>query len=556
MLDILARRWVDLVPPGALLVLGPAIVWAVAVRRKDVPYRSSAVVLAVSTILYGLGAALQVLLVARPTGDALYPSGYWLPGAALAGLGPLAVPVGVNTILFASRRSWWLLLGLGVAAWSICWGPHLLSVAWEVRLSELTVAAYVTITIALAVVGLLWRGDRVCGFERRLLATALPFFACVLLYLALKPQGTRQPTYSTLLLVCGQLVLLRLAGQSGDRKERLSSGKLLVLQGLLLAMGTGLILVLAANLGVFPNAPRPLLTAAGVATALALIFGNQRARLNRLLLLLLYPESERAERRVERLREELESARERLRKAEHSSLVGHLAAQVAHEIKNPLGPIKGYAKIIEREVEQAGAMNPKIRRGIDVIREEVESIDARARALLEAARPPDPELRLVDMTDVVESAVDLIRSGCSERIALLWRKRPPPLSGLCDPLLLRSALTNVMQNAVQALEDRAQGRIEIELVEINSQWQLLVDDNGPGPPVQDPEELFHPFVSRRRGGYGLGLVIARGALRAQSGDLTLEALPVAGTRAVVTLPHVGEDGQEGTDIRVRRCGMD
>ena len=105
---------------------------------------------------------------------------------------------------------------------------------------------------------------------------------------------------------------------------------------------------------------------------------------------------------------------------------------------------------------------------------------------------------------------------------------------------MRSALLNVAQNAIQAI-GQGTGSVELSL----HPGELWIEDTGPGLPG-DPEELFRPFVSHRDGGSGLGLLIARGALRAMDGAVTLTARDDGGVRAVFSLPPAEAAGSEET----------
>ena len=258
------------------------------------------------------------------------------------------------------------------------------------------------------------------------------------------------------------MLLWILVGKESET-ELPSSAHNLLLQTVLLGLGAVLLLVLAANLKLFPKEPVPLLVATFVATGLAVAYGTLQPTLDMLLKRAIAPRATRVEGRLKALELELAATRGRLRDAEHLSLLGQLAAQVAHEIKNPLGPIKGYTKVIEREALKAGALSEKVQRGIEIIRQEVETIDARAQGLLDLARPPQPAFEDVDFTRLGQDVIDLVSRDCPPSVRVGWAgELPPPIHGRGDPVLLRGAVLNVARNAVQALGETA-GRVELSL---------------------------------------------------------------------------------------------
>jgi len=520
----------DLVPPAALLVLNAGVLaWLLrGDRLAALPHAPTAVVCAAAPAIYGLGALLFLL-----TGNE------WL--LVVSTLGTLAIPAGLLLLLEPTRGGAAGVVGLAAAAWLVCRVPReVLSLrGWDV--AEVAVGAYLAVALGLVVAGLA-RGRVRAGLERRILFVgALPTFPIGLAYVLFKSRVTHVPLVSTSLLIGGELALLLLVreGERRLRAGRESNALTWVAQVVLLGTGALLLLSLAMNVGLFPKSPAPLLVAVGVTTVVSVGYGLLRPRLERALSRAFYPEAHQARERLRELQGELAETRERLRRAEHLSVVGQLAAKVAHEIKNPLGPIKGYARIIERELAQEGVDSEVVRRGLDVIRQEVEEIDARARGLLELARPPDPTLQPVDVAGAAQDVLDLTRADAPEGVALAWRERPAEAPARTDPLLFRSALTNVVHNAVAALGD-GPGRVELELRREPDGWVLHVDDDGPGLPDGDPEALFRPFVSHRPDGHGLGLLIARGAMRALGGDLLLERREPAGARAVLRLPTAGE----------------
>ena len=521
----------DLIPPLALLLLSLGIAGTLGGKVRQLPLPGLALTCLIAPTLYAVGMLLYLL------GDK------WKPGMGVGSLGTMAVPAAIATTLLRGRARW-IPPCLAVVTWCLAWIltiPELRPEAFGRYAVRTSIAVYLYLILLLAAFGLRGRtraGDA-AGLERRVLALSVPFLLVAGAYLSLFGLVPRKPVFSTSIHVCAEVLLLTLIGQSDAQDDVAEPNSLpsLLLQATLLALGALLLLVLAANLRVFPKAAGPVLVAATVATILSLAYGTLRPAIDALFLRALYPEVRAAEQRAAQLEAELERARDRLRSAEQLSVVGELAAQVAHEIKNPLGPIRGYTKIIEREALMNGALSEKVARGIEIIRQEVESIDARARALLELARPPQPELAPADLVELAEATLERARAA-HPALAWTWGERPAEAPVELDGPLFRSALLNVLMNAAQAIERGGGGEVQLSLRQEGDEWWLDVADDGPGLP-EEPEALFKAFVSHREGGSGLGLVIARGSLRSLRGDLELSNREPRGTQARFRLPRQG-----------------
>lgn len=249
----------------------------------------------------------------------------------------------------------------------------------------------------------------------------------------------------------------------------------------------------------------------------------------------------------ERMREmhtELREARERLSRAERMAIVGEVAASVAHEIKNPLGPIKGYTQMILRLVDKMEPTGEKDRmiRGLNIIGEEVDKINERVMRLLEFSRSEQLELKPCQIEEVVRRAVDLARGeslGERRDLEIEVRAQPdlPLVAG--DPFRLHEAFFNIIQNGVQAMNGR--GRLEIDIRgDRTPDGRLGVEvrfrDYGKGMSLEEARQAFKPFYTTREGGAGLGLGVVKNAIQAHRGEISISTNPNQGATIVVWLP--------------------
>lgn len=538
------RLILDLVPPTALALVTLGLGIAIWPRRGSLERPRLALVCLIGPLLYALGTAAFLV------GDS------WVPGAAFSTVGVLAVVVGLVASLHHERAYvGWALAALACLAWLMAWiGEWSVTSARAYEPYRLLVLA-LFVVIALALMGWAVRalaGSQGAGPARRLVAATAPLLGVAAVLGGLQAGGIvpRGPAVPALTLVASQLTLYLLVKESRvDQGSEVSGwlGQALVLP--LVGVGAVVAFGLAANLRILPRTPGALLVSAGIATFLALAYGAFLPGLEALIRRSLYPEAQEAEERAAALALALEEARERLRRAEQRMLVGELAAQVAHEIKNPLGPIKGYAAVIEREAEREGALTEKLARGLAVIRAEVEVIDSRARALLDLARNEHPAASHKSPVDVMRLVTECLASASVETPGVAWEWGVRPSEGvvlICDELLLRSALGNLLQNAAQVGATRVEVDLEAALEDESAEagWSLRIRDDGPGLPAP-AEELLRPFVTYRPGGTGLGLAITRGAARSLGGSLELASAEGGGAIATLRLPAGGFEAGAG-----------
>lgn len=259
---------------------------------------------------------------------------------------------------------------------------------------------------------------------------------------------------------------------------------------------------------------------------------------------------------VEETRHELREARERLRKAERMSVVGEVAARVAHEIKNPLGPIRGYAQMMREKVEREPnfAHRDTFLEYLEVISEEVENIDRRVRSFLDTARQTQLLLEPVDLNRMVERCARVLRLELSAGRDIARDMLPiqievnlaPDLEPIqADRERIEEAVFNVARNALDALGEQTRGRIVFRTGARARDGvagvQVSVVDNGPGFPDGNMERYFEPFFTQKDSGTGLGLAIVKSTIEAHGGHIELRNRPLGGGEVVLWLPLVARE---------------
>lgn len=274
-----------------------------------------------------------------------------------------------------------------------------------------------------------------------------------------------------------------------------------------------------------------------VALLASLLFVGLGRPISRAMELLLFPKQVRLAGLLEDSRAEAAALRGRLERAERLAIAGELAASVAHEIKNPLAALRGYAELL---AGQSGAVDPaqreRFEKAVRIIREESDRIDDRVAELLNLGRAPRGQKSgVLDVSRMVLETVAVAEGEAG--IPPILAKLDPELRVKADADALRGALLNLVKNAAEAMRESPGGRIQVVARSEAGQVVLEVQDEGHGLDGVDGEQLFRPFYTTKAEGTGLGLAIARSAVEAAGGRLTLRPRQdVRGAVARVELP--------------------
>ena len=236
-----------------------------------------------------------------------------------------------------------------------------------------------------------------------------------------------------------------------------------------------------------------------------------------------------------RLSSRLNQTEEELRNRERLSSLGMLAAEVAHEVRNPLAVVRMLWHSAVRGLPVAGAQA----RDLELIEEKLGQMNRILDRILNLARSADPEMRELDAAAVVEEVALLTRSKLGlARIRAVVRL---PAAGSArirgDRALLEQAYLNLVLNGVEAMTQGGELRMEVRLG--GDEVVLAVADQGPGMKKEVAERLFEPFLSRRPGGTGLGLALVRRTVEAHGGSVKVTSKPGRGTRVELCLPKAG-----------------
>ena len=197
----------------------------------------------------------------------------------------------------------------------------------------------------------------------------------------------------------------------------------------------------------------------------------------------------------------------------HLAEMNFAAAGLAHETRNPLNLIRGFAQMISQEVRQ----QPKLGDHAAAIIEEADRVTVQLNEFINYSKPREVHRAAVDLATMVADLVRTLQPDLEEKqIRVTWT--PEPLRILVDAQLFRQALFNLLLNAVQAVP--AQGAVEVRWRQRDGGTVALeVADDGPGVPPAERENIFKPYFTMRAKGVGLGLAIVKQIVLAHRADI-------------------------------------
>jgi len=219
----------------------------------------------------------------------------------------------------------------------------------------------------------------------------------------------------------------------------------------------------------------------------------------------------------ERLKERLQR---QLMQSEKLAATGQLAAGVAHELNNPLGNILLYAKLVLEELPPADPRAPGLRH----IVENTLRCKGIVKSLLDYAKESEANITLQDVNDIARSSVQMLGNEMrlrDIRCQLCLEADLPRIA--CDRNQVLQVLVNLIQNAIQAVEDRGEIRVATAPGDEGRTVRVSVTDNGPGIPADLLPRIFDPFFTTKPAGTGLGLSICYGIVERHHGRIWAES---------------------------------
>ncbi len=225
---------------------------------------------------------------------------------------------------------------------------------------------------------------------------------------------------------------------------------------------------------------------------------------------------------------ELSESAERLAKSERESAWREMAKQVAHEIKNPLTPLRLNAQLIQRAYqEQSPQFDEKFKKFTTMLIEQVDTLALIANEFSNFAVMPKPKLTKVNLSDVIQNAVTLFRTTTASEINFNLLTDNDIIDADKEQLL--RVFNNLIKNALQAINDEKNGSIEINLKKEKNGLLVQVIDNGIGMNDEQKKMIFVPNFTTKTGGMGLGLAMVKSILENINSTISFTSIENEGT---------------------------
>jgi len=229
---------------------------------------------------------------------------------------------------------------------------------------------------------------------------------------------------------------------------------------------------------------------------------------------------------------EIRKIEQQLELSRRLASLGRMAAGIAHEIRNPLGTLRGFAqyfgKIAEPETDG--------QKYAELMVSEVDRLNESISTLLQFARAPEPQCVELDANMLFEKVRDLLDAECDAAGITLVQSVEQKARLYADPDLLLQVLLNIIQNAIRVTDSG--GEIRMNLSSQNTNSVLTITDSGHGMSDEVQKQIFDPFFSTRKEGTGLGLAISHQIVEQHHGRMEVTSTEGQGTTMKVILPDI------------------
>ena len=235
--------------------------------------------------------------------------------------------------------------------------------------------------------------------------------------------------------------------------------------------------------------------------------------------------------------DELEISAELLARNERETAWREMAKQVAHEIKNPLTPMKLNIQLLQKAMEEnSPGLNEMMQKVSRMLMEQIDALTSIASSFSSFARMPYGRKEKVNLGEVISSVVSLYNNSSAFRI--IFNDSGKSYFVLADKEELSRMFGNLVKNAIQAIPEDRTGKIEINIREENNHYVVSVSDNGTGIPAGLQSRMFTPNFTTKTTGMGLGLAMVKSIAEGIGGKVWFETEPEGGTTFFVELPAI------------------
>lgn len=217
--------------------------------------------------------------------------------------------------------------------------------------------------------------------------------------------------------------------------------------------------------------------------------------------------------------------------AEKLSVIGELAAGIAHEIRNPLTSLQGFIKLLSHQLNNSLY--------VSIMEKELHSIEQIANEFLVLAKPHVTDLKLYNPFKLLHHVIELMKVQTNMyNIEMITALSDSIVFVTCNENELKQVFLNIVKNAIEAMPNG--GRLYIQTRLTTQTAEIIVRDNGHGIPREDLKKVGSPFFTTKPEGTGLGILVSKRIIKMYNGDLDISSQVGKGTTVKITLPKAGE----------------
>jgi two-component system nitrogen regulation sensor histidine kinase NtrY len=237
-----------------------------------------------------------------------------------------------------------------------------------------------------------------------------------------------------------------------------------------------------------------------------------------------------------RMIEELVKSADLLARSERETAWREMARQVAHEIKNPLTPMKLSVQHLEKAwIDNASDWDERLKRFTETMTEQIESLSAIASEFSDFAKMPVTQPENLDLNEILENVKELYQDTSRIRFEFRYDSHVSHTI-LGDRKQLLRVFTNLTNNAVQAIGNKEEGVISIELKSADTKYCVKISDSGSGISAEISDRIFQPNFTTKSGGMGLGLAIVKSIIHGLGGEISFVSKEGSGTTFILVFP--------------------
>jgi signal transduction histidine kinase len=230
--------------------------------------------------------------------------------------------------------------------------------------------------------------------------------------------------------------------------------------------------------------------------------------------------------------DELEESAVQLATSEREQAWREMAKQVAHEIKNPLTPMRLTVQSFQRKFDQKDPnMDQKIEEFSKTLIQQIDTMSSIASAFSNFAKMPAQKNEMLNVVEVIELALDIFAED-----EITFNSNQKEIIAQFDRTQLIRVVTNLVKNAIQSIPSEVEPKIEVEVFEDNGQIKITVADNGLGISEENKAKVFEPKFTTKSSGMGLGLPMIKNIIETYNGNITFTSQEGLGTTFTVSFP--------------------